>query len=136
MKARAGAVLVLAAWAWVMSGAAFAADAKASATGTWKSEFTTQNGQTFTTTFKLKQAGDKLTGTVTGRNGQEAKIENGKVSGAEVSFQVTRERNGNTFTIKYKGKLSSDAIKGKIMFNFNGEDRERDWEAKREKAEK
>jgi len=107
------------------------ADEKANATGTWKWSFTTQNGQTFETTLKLKQDGEKLTGTVTGRNNQETEIKEGKVKGDEVTFQVTRERNGQTFTQKYKGKLSGDTIKGKVEFERNGEAQSRDWEAKR-----
>jgi hypothetical protein len=34
-------------------------------------------------------------------------------------------------TIKYKGTLDGDAIKGKIEMTRDGETRERDWEAKR-----
>jgi hypothetical protein len=136
MKTRTCGRLVVVACGLVITAAGYGADEKkANATGTWKSEFTTQNGQTITTTFKLKQEGDKLTGTASGRGG-EAKIEDGKVKGDQLSFQITRERNGNTFTIKYKGKVSGDTIKGKVQFNFGGEERERDWEAKREKAEK
>lgn len=106
-------------------------DKAADATGTWKWSFTTQNGQTRETTLKLKQDGDKLTGTITGRNNQENKIEDGMVKDGEVSFKVTREFNGNTFVIKYHGKLSGDSIKGKSEFERNGETQSRDWEAKR-----
>src|SRR5215472_10204421 len=96
--------------------AAAADDKKAadSATGTWESTFTTNDGKTFKTTYKLKQEGEKLTGTVTGRDGKETKLEEGKVKGGKVSFQVTRERDGNKFTIKYEGELSGDSIKGKV----------------------
>jgi len=93
-----------------------ARDEKANVTGTWKWSFTGQNGQTFETTLKLKQDGEKLTGTVTGRNNQEIEIKDGKVSGDEVTFTVTRERNGQTFTQKYKGKATADTIEGKIEF--------------------
>lgn len=37
---------------------------------------------------------------------------------------------------KYSGKLTADAIKGKIAFERNGEAQSRDWEAKREAAKK
>jgi hypothetical protein len=103
-----------------------------SVTGTWKSSFTNQQGQTFETTYKLKQEGEKLTGTVTGRDGKETKLEEGKVKDGKVSFQVTRERDGNKFTIKYHGELSGDSIKGKVEVNDN----EFDWEAKRQKPAK
>ena len=101
------------------------------ATGTWKWSFTTQNGDTRETTLKLKQDGEKLTGTITGRNNQETDIEDGKVKDGEVSFTVTREFNGNKFVMKYHGKLDGDTIKGKTEFERDGETRSRDWEAKR-----
>jgi hypothetical protein len=46
---------------------------------------------------------------------------------------VTRERDGQKFTIKYKGKQTGDMIKGKVTVNFGGEEREFDWEPKRVK---
>jgi hypothetical protein len=103
---------------------------KADATGTWKwtVEF---NDQKREVTLKLKQEGDKLTGTVTGRNNEETKIEDGKVKGDEVSFQVTRERDGQKFVMKYTAKLSGDTMKGKVEFGADGQSR--DFEAKREK---
>ena len=108
-----------------------AEDKKADPTGTWKWSFTGQNGQTRETTLKLKLEGDKLTGTVSGRNGDTA-IENAKIKGEEISFSVTREFNGNKMTSKYNGKLSGDSIKGKAETDRNGETQSRDWEAKRD----
>jgi hypothetical protein len=116
---------------WAAS--ASAAEQKASATGTWKSTFTTQNGDTIVTTYKLKQAGEKLTGTVT-RQGQEArKIQKGKVKDGQVSFEVTGERNGQKFTVHFSGKLAADSITGKLEFEGDNGKREFDWTAKREK---
>jgi len=57
--------------------------------------------------------------------------ENGKIKGDEISFTVTREFNGNKRTMKYNGKITADAIKGKTEFERNGEAQSRDWEAKR-----
>jgi hypothetical protein len=101
-------------------------------TGTWKWSVTFNN-QTRESTLKLKLEGDKLTGTMLGRDNQETPIEDAQYKDGEVSFKVTRERDGQKFTIKYKGKVSDDTIKGKSEFDRNGEKRERDWEAKREK---
>ena len=102
------------------------------ATGTWKWNVTTPNGQTFEATLKLRMDGDKLAGTITGRNGNETAIEDAKLSGDEISFKVVRERDGQKFISSHKGKLSGDSIKGKIESDFNGQKRERDWDAKRE----
>ena len=96
--------------------AAYAADA----TGTWK--WTMQRGDNpVETTLKLEQDGDKLTGTISGRQGSETEIENGKVSGETVSFEVTREFNGNRFTMTYSGKLAEDTIEGEVKFERDGE---------------
>jgi hypothetical protein len=111
-------------------------DAK-SATGTWKSSFTTNDGQEIVTTYKLKQEGEKLTGTVTSsRDNKATKIENGKVKDGQVSFEVTRERGDQKFTLKYKGELKGDTIEGKVEFSAGGNSREFDWKAKRQDTDK
>lgn len=112
--------------------AARAASPAADATGTWKWSVE-RNGQTFETTLKLKQEGEKLTGTVSGRQGRETEIEDGKVAGDEISFKVVREFNNNRFEQKFKGKVEGDTIKGTMEFERDGQTTTRDWEAKREK---
>jgi len=108
------------------------ADDKPNPTGTWK--WTVNfGGQEREMTLKLKLDGDKLTGSMPGRDGQETAIEDGKYKDGEVSFKVTRERQGNKFTIKYTGKVSGDTIKGKTEFDRDGHPQSRDWEAKRAK---
>jgi hypothetical protein len=108
------------------------ADDKADPTGTWKWTFEA-GGKTREGKLKLKKEGDKLTGAVIGRNNQETTIEDAKLKDGEVSFTVTRERNGQKFTTKYSGKISGDTIKGKMEFERDGKTESRDWEAKREK---
>jgi hypothetical protein len=109
------------------------ADESTDPTGTWKWSVTFNN-QTREMTLKLKLEGDKLSGTMLGRDNQETAIEDAKYKDGEVSFTVTRERNGQKFTIKYQGKVSGDTIKGKAEFQRDGQAQSRDWEAKREKA--
>ena len=101
-------------------------------TGTWKwtSMF---NNNSIESTLKLKQDGEKLTGTYVGRNNAETAIEDGKVKDDAVSFKIVREFNGNKFTMKYSGTLSGDTIKGKSEFERDGQTQSRDWEAKRQK---
>jgi hypothetical protein len=101
-------------------------------TGTWKWE-TNFGGKTRENTLKLKLEGDKLTGTMLGRNNQEITIDNGTFKDGKLSFSVTREFNNNKFTTKYEGTLSGDTITGKSESNFNGETRTGDWVAKRQK---
>ena len=112
---------------------ALRADDKANPTGTWKWTVM-RNNQSRETTLKLKLDGDKLTGAMVGQNGQETPIEDGQFKDGEVSFKVTRERQGNKITTKYTGKVSGDTIKGKIESERNGQPQSRDWEAKRAKS--
>ena len=74
-------------------------------------------------TVKLKADGDKLTGHFVSPDGQEAAIEDGKYKDGEVSLEVTRERGGNEFGIKFKGKVSGDTIKGESERERDGETR-------------
>ncbi|HEX7449304.1 MAG TPA: hypothetical protein VF306_17245 [Pirellulales bacterium] len=109
------------------------AEDKPDPTGTWKWTVSFNN-QTREQTLKLKLEGDQLTGAMLGRDNQEHAIEDAKYKDGEVSFTVTRERNGQKFSRKYTGKVSGDTIKGTTEFERNGEKQTRDWEAKREKA--
>jgi hypothetical protein len=109
----------------VVAVSAFAADVN----GKWKAKFETPNGQTIESLFDLKAEGANLTGTVSGRSG-ETKIQDGKVEGDNITFNVTRNFNGQDVKIAYKGKVEADEIKMTISF---GEDRTFDMVAKREK---
>lgn len=115
-----------------LAGTVLAAD-NADPTGTWKWSVNFNNQQR-DFTLKLKLDGDKLTGTMVGGNNQETAIEDARFNDGEVSFSVTRERNGQKTTINYKGKLDGDKIKGKSEFTRNNEPQSRDWEASREKS--
>src|SRR5262249_27143967 len=119
MKRLAAAALVV-----IFAGAAVAAD---NPTGTWKWSVMGQGGKARETTLKLKLEGDKLTGSVAGRQGgQDTPIEDATFKDGEVSFKITRERNGQKFSTKYSGKLSGDTIKGKSEFDRNGQAQSRD----------
>jgi hypothetical protein len=119
-----------------------AQDKKADATGTWTWTRPGRNGGAEQKmTLVLKVEGDKVTGKLTspGRQGGEpvtTEIKDGKVKGDEISFSVTREFNGNSMTSKYNGKVTADAIKGKIESERDGQTQSRDWEAKRETEKK
>jgi len=83
--------------------------------GKWKAEFTMPDGQTRTSLFTFKVEGDKLTGTVSSPRG-DAPIQEGKVSGDEISFVVVREFAGHEVRIHYKGKVSGDELKLTVEF--------------------
>jgi hypothetical protein len=108
------------------------AEDKPNPAGTWKWTATFGNNKV-DLTLKLKLDKDKLTGTITGRDGKEAEIEEPKYKDGEVTFTVTRERNGTKIPSKYSGKVSGDTLKGKIESERNGKATSRDWEATRAK---
>ena len=78
--------------------------------GKWTAEVPGRQGNTQTTTFNFKAAGEKLTGTMSGRQG-DIEISDGTIKGNDVSFKVVREMQGNKITINYVGKLAGDEIK-------------------------
>jgi hypothetical protein len=139
------------------------------ATGTWKwtqqmgrrggqdGNNNQQQGQGREFTLKLKQDGEKVTGTLMapaggrrgGQDGQggqgnqnaqgrETEIKNGKITAdGTLSFEVTRQgRGGNEMTTTYKGKLDGDTIKGTMSFETQNGAQERPWEAKRATEDK
>jgi hypothetical protein len=80
----------------------------ADVTGKWTAEMQGRNGS-MTVNMNLKADGDKLTGTISGRNG-DTDITDGKIDGDNISFKVVREFNGNKMTSLYKGKVEGDTI--------------------------
>jgi hypothetical protein len=109
------------------------ADDKPNPTGTWKWEVNF-GGQPREVTLKLKLEDDKLTGAMVRQDGSETKIEDGKFKQGEVSFMVTRERDGQKFVMKFSGKVSGDTITGKSEVERDGQTQSREWKAKREKS--
>src|SRR5262245_41283003 len=122
MKRLAIAVPLLALVAWVGTAQA---QQKADTTGrwTWSVSF---GGQTREQTLKLKLEGDKLTGSLIGRNNEETKIEDATFKDGEIAFKVTREFGGRKSVTKYTGKLSGDTIKGKTESDRGGQTQARD----------
>ncbi len=113
-----------------------AQEKKADPTGTWTWTQPGRNGgPDRKMTLKLKTEGDKVTGKLAspGRDGQasETEIQDGKIKGDELTFTLVREFGGNKMTFKYSGKVTADAIKGKVDTERDGQTRSRDWEAKR-----
>ena len=77
--------------------------------GKWTAEFDTQIGvQKYTYEFKVD--GGKLTGKAISQNGS-AEIQEGKVSGDDVSFVEMLDFQGMQIRIDYKGKVAGDEIK-------------------------
>jgi hypothetical protein len=136
MSTRRSVCLVLLSAMLAMGGlvtAVRAEDKKADATGTWKWKVT-RGGTDRDIVLKLKQDGEKVTGTITLMANTETEITEGKIKDGEVTFKVVRKNQaGQERTTNYKGKVDGDTLKGKIESERNGQTSSRDWEAKRSK---
>ncbi len=79
--------------------------------GKWVAQVPGRDGQTREQVMNFAVSGDKLTGKMEGGPGGGVDIQDGKVSGDTITFNVTREMGGNSVTWKYTGKVSGDEIK-------------------------
>jgi hypothetical protein len=80
------------------------------ANGKWVAQVPGRQGQTRETTFNFKVEGAKLTGTVSGRQG-DVPISDGKIAGDDISFVVVQNFQGNEIKLMYKGKIAGDEMK-------------------------
>ena len=78
--------------------------------GKWSGDVPGRGGATAPATFTIKVDGEKLTGSMTGAQG-ELPLQEGKVSGSQFSFSTTIDAGGNSIKILYKGTLSGDQLK-------------------------
>ena len=115
-----------------LCGLAGAQGSKADPVGTWKCEYEI-GGQKREATLAIKKDRDKLTDTMTYRDGQEAKLKDLKVKDGELTFSVDRKLMDMTFTVEYRLKVEGDRLKGKAAADIGGEKREFDIEGRREK---
>jgi len=76
-------------------------------TGKWVAQVPGRSGQTREATFNFKVDGTKLTGTMTGRQGDVAIA--GTVTGDTLTFSVETQRGKQTYT----GKISGNEIQFK-----------------------
>jgi len=118
-------VVVVLALAFMFSSVASAQDAKVA--GKWQSTFTTPQGDTRTTTFTFTQEGNKLTGTVSGGQGETPLA--GTVKGNEVKFTVTRQGPNGEMKTEYTATVEGDTMKG----TAEGPRGKRDWSATKAK---
>lgn len=100
----------------------------ADVTGKWTAQVPGRGGQTRETTFTFKQDGEKLTGSMTGMQG-DIEIADGKVAGDDLSFAVTLNFQGNEVKLLYKGKVKGDEIA--FTRTREGSDQTQEFVAKR-----
>jgi len=100
---------------------------RVSVEGEWKWSFVDPNGNEIHRALKIAKKDGKLTGVVVRDEGRESKVEELRVEGDSISFSYAAERDGQSFTVKYSGKIDGDAIRGNVEIGSN----EFPWEAKR-----
>lgn len=88
--------------AFITSAAAWGADV----TGKWSAQMNGPDGGGMTMTFNFKQDGTKLTGTIDGPGGEPMAIQDGKVDGEKIVFEVSF----NDMKIVHKGTIKGDEI--------------------------
>ncbi len=97
-------------WATALLAVFVMTAAAADVAGKWTAQVPGRGGETQETTFNFKVDGSKLTGTMTGPQG-DVQISDGKVMGDDVSFTVSMSFNGNDVKLLFKGTASGSEIK-------------------------
>ena len=82
----------------------------ADVSGKWTAQVPGRDGQTRELTFTFKAEGEKLTGSMSGQQG-DSEITDGKISGDQISFTVKINIQGNERKFLYKGTVSGDEMK-------------------------
>lgn len=123
----------------IFSATALAADA--SPAGTWKwTQPGRDGGQSFERKVQLELKDGKLTGRMLAGESvmgplPETPVKDATFKDGIVAFAITRDFNGQSFTVKYSAKLEGDVLKGTSEFpGFDGgEPTKREWSATRVK---
>ncbi len=109
------------------------AAAQSPADGKWTFTMDSQMGQV-AGQVDFKTDGGKLAGTFTLDGGRVLQITNGTVSGAELAFDLVRDRpSGGTMTYNMTGKVDGDTINGVARADMGGQTVELPWVMKRVK---
>ena len=119
-------------FAFLLAFTAIAA-AQSPADGKWTFTMDSQMGQV-AGQVDLKADGGKLTGTFVLDGGRTLQITNGTVSGADLAFDLVRDRpSGGTMTYNMTGKIDGDTINGVARADMGGQTVELPWVMKRVK---
>jgi beta-glucosidase len=102
-------------------------------TGQWTWTIQGPDGNPVSAPLILKREGDRVTGRFSRGPDRWLEIENGKASGNEFSWTVTRDRpSGGMMTYEMTGKLEGDVIKGRAKTTMDGNPVDVEWSAKRD----
>lgn len=78
-------------------------------TGAWKGTFDYQGTQ-MPLTFNFKSDGAKVTGNVLGMGAAPVEIHDGKIDGANLTFWLNADYQGQTYVLNYKGQVTGNQI--------------------------
>lgn len=96
-------------WAIPLAAASARRLRAATVDGTWEAEIETPRGPTVVR-FVLRSDGDKLTGTVGNEAMGESEIQEGKVTGEQVSFVQVMRRGDFEMRFQYEGTVRDDEL--------------------------
>lgn len=98
--------------------------------GEWKYSVTIAEGDKLDLSLNLRREKDEWIGHV--KFGDlKLPISDVQKDGADISFKVVWDRDGEKYTSKYSGRRDGDTIKGKIESDYGGQNRTFEWLAKR-----
>ena len=81
-------------------------------TGTWKAKTVSARGSS-EQTMALNQTGTTFTGEMTNAQGVKETIKDGKISGNDITFNISRKQaSGDMADVAYKGTVKGDEITG------------------------
>jgi hypothetical protein len=83
--------------------------------GIWNLAYKTPSGLTRESKLELATHGDSLEGTLSSDRGT-ARIESGKISGNEISFDLVRNSNNDEITVHFKGTIDGGAMQLKMQY--------------------
>ncbi len=113
----------------ILVAAAYAGPFGIDVTGTWDVSVTSQEG-TAHPTIALRQNGEKITGTYSGKMG-DSPLE-GSLKGSDIRLTFTLKFQDVSYTVTYTGTVTENAMQGTARFGNAGTG---DWSAKRRKAQ-
>jgi hypothetical protein len=78
--------------------------------GIWTLAYATENGLKRESKLDLKVDGGSVSGVVSSERGK-APIANGRINGADITFDLIRDARYDLITVHFKGRLEGDTMK-------------------------
>jgi hypothetical protein len=126
-RLKAGAIFVLLAF-WICTIPISAGPGAVDVTGVWDVSITSQEG-TAHPSLTLRQDGEKITGTYSGRMG-DADLE-GTLKGNDIRLTFALKFQDVSYTVTYRGTVTDNGMQGSASFSNGGAGT---WSAKRRKS--